>query len=876
MPASEMPASVLRFIWSKNPAGHLKLLAMVLLLVSFNYVSLELPRLIVNGVTDAVSGQGKTDLRLLELDVALPDELGGAVLWHTDGWPVDALGMLGGLCAMLLMLQLAQQQVSSVIDLNRLRVGEELARNLRAQVHDLMLRLRPEAPMKPRATELARLLRGEISGLGRFARSAFAQCFLSAGLIFSSVLLIFMQTTLLGIAALVILALNGLLLAWLRGDNAHRTEHLHASGRRFARDMSGTIDRLPMIHAFATSHAERHDMAVRLEGLYEASLDLKRKSFIEKAMSALLSDIPTLVFYFAGGWLALSRTIDIGQLVAIVAAYQQIPEPLKALVDWDEERLEAQLQYNFLVREIDIAESWAPDYQDKPAPPADRFDGSIRARDLQVSDGLGRRLLDSVSLDLEGGRAIGLSGPESGGKHVFAQVLGRQVTRYDGVVHVGGYDLEQAPEALQGCRSAYAGSDTLLLDATLRANMTAGLLRRRPEAPAEGWLDRAGAGARTDEELDARILEALALAGLAEPVLRLGLESKLDPTRTPLFCARIVSLRANVAALVAARESAGGRGGHLVEPLDESRFNRWMSIGENVLFGAPVDGSFNFVATASHPEISAALQAEGLPERLLTLGRAVAVALKQIADASNNIELIDTKGLVRRSEFAEVMRLAEADEDDDTPQTQALLWEIAARYCEPNHRLGLIDEALERQILAARGRVEQIEDLGAMVARYQRRRYCPVLSVRDNLLFGRIAADQAGARAAVDGLLRAALAELELDDDIERLALDLPLGDGGFALVPSERARLALARCLLVRPDLLIIDDVLRPLSGPERRTIIANIIAARAGKTTVVVAETGDPHDIFETMLLFEHGQLSRIDHVEPPSSTRRMEATA
>ena len=39
-------------------------------------------------------------------------------------------------------------------------------------------------------------------------------------------------------------------------------------------------------------------------------------------------------------------TLDIGQLVAVIAAYRELPPPLKELIDWDQQRLDVQVKYD--------------------------------------------------------------------------------------------------------------------------------------------------------------------------------------------------------------------------------------------------------------------------------------------------------------------------------------------------------------------------------------------------------------------------------------------------------------------------------------------------------------------------------------------------
>src|SRR5918999_707094 len=48
--------------------------------------------------------------------------------------------------------------------------------------------------------------------------------------------------------------------------------------------------------------------------------------------------------------LGKQRQLDIGQLVAVIAAYRELPPPLKELIDWDQQRLDVQVKYDQVVQ----------------------------------------------------------------------------------------------------------------------------------------------------------------------------------------------------------------------------------------------------------------------------------------------------------------------------------------------------------------------------------------------------------------------------------------------------------------------------------------------------------------------------------------------
>ncbi len=174
------------------------------------------------------------------------------------------------------------------------------------------------------------------------------------------------------------------------------------------------------------------------------------------------------------------------------------------------------------------------------------------------------------------------------------------------------------------------------------------------------------------------------------------------------------------------------------------------------------------------------------------------------------------------------------------------LLSLVERFADPDDGALLLDGVdlrdLPRQALRSRmGYVEQ--DAPALAG-----------SLRDNLLLSRPDAD--------DATLHAALTAVRLDTLVRRTpaGLDTQVGEHGVTLSGGERQRLAIARVLVARPDVLLLDEPTASLDARNEQAMTAAIDAVSVDRTVVIVAHRLSTVAACDQIVVLDEGRVVAV----------------
>ncbi len=854
---------LLRYVWRHTRREQIWILCVILASMPTYFMVLDLPVRIVNQPIQGVGFEqvGATK-QFLEFTLSLPDFLGGGSWEVFSGFALERWPYLIALSCLFLSLVCINGLFKFYINTYKGRLGERMLRRMRYQLVDRVLRFPIGHFKRVKGSEVASMIKDEVEPFGEFIGDAFVQPVYLGGQALVAFIFIMNQSFWLGLIAMAIIGVQATLIPYLR----RRVLVLGRMRQLTARLLSGRIgeivEGISAVRVNDVSNYERAELSNRLGKIFFIRYELYQRKFFIKFLNNLLAQLTPFLFYVIGGYFAIRGTLNVGQLLGVINAYKDLPSPVNGLIMWDQKRLDINIKYAQIVEQFNvlgIAESWKQAPSDEPVAP---LQGAIAVSNLNVTDDSGTSLVEDADFTLPLDSITAAIGPLGSGAGAMANTLAGLNAPSSGRVTLNGNHLNDLPESIRGRRFAYAGSESYLpqatfLDTLLYVNKHAPLRaedttrkheelhpRSTGEAKASGntlldftadWVDYEAMGINGPEEVYVKVREILELVEMDDTIYDLAMRQMLDLEADGDLCNSILSVRR------ALRERTGDTNlGKIIEVWDWEKYNEHATVAENLLFGTSYGSDeLSDDNLAQNRHLQGVLAADGLDRVLFEMGMELAeTALELFADLSPDNPFFDQLNFMTPEQLEAyppiLTRARESGFDGVDENDRHMLLQLPLGYIERRNRLKLVDEDIQSQILAARVRFHESlpADMKDRISVYDTETYNPYNSVQDNILFGRIAHGQASAVDQVRATIRELLLEQGLEDDIFRVGLQFDIGTGGKRLSENQRQRIILARALLKRSDLLIVNRGLNALDNRSQERLIEKIIERARGAT--------------------------------------------
>jgi putative ABC transport system ATP-binding protein len=855
--------TVYRFILKHSLKQQIMLLVLTLVSFPFLYYSLDLPKTIVNR---AINGKH------------FPEEFFGIQL--------DQVPYLMTLCAIFLALVLINGAFKYYINTFKGRLGERMLRRFRYALYLRLLRFPTNYFHKTSSAQIIPMITTECEQLGGFIGDAFVVPLFQGGQLLTIIVFMFVQDPMLGAAAVALYPIQGYIIPKLQRITNQLAKRRVRTIRVVADQVQETAAGLAEIQAHDTVKLQLSHFTHIMGIIYDIRFEIYQRKFFTKFLNNLIGQLTPFFFFSIGGYLVIQKSLSFGALVAVLAAYKDLASPWKELLDFYQTKENSRITYDQIVEQFEPANMVDANLLLAEPATIPRLTGELVVANLSLTGDDKGRVVDAVSFTLGLDEHVAVIGQSGSGKDELALLLARLAQPSSGRITVGGSDLAELPLAVVGRRIGYVGATPYLFSGTLRDNLLLGL-RHHPVLPAAhgeemarkrakelsearragnidfdidaDWIDYASAGVADAAELSARIAEVLTELGFEEDVYGFGLRGYLDPADKPELASRLLEGRTALSRRLAADGIT-----NLVETYDPGRYNSNATVAENLLFGTPIGPAFEFDALAEHHYVLQVLDKVGLTDDLVEAGREVAATMTEIfADLPPDHEFFEQYSFISANDLPEFSAILGAIENNDpktlTQEQRHRLLSLPFKLIAARHRLDVLDERMQQRLLEAR-RVFR-EDLPAaaqgQIAFFDPENYNAAASLQDNILFGKIAYGEADAMARVPAVLGEVLDELGLRLAVIDVGLDYNIGTAGSRLSLGQRQRAAIARAVLKRPDLMILNEATSALDAPAQVKVTQGLRDEFAGRCLVWVLHRASLARNFDRVLVMSAGKL-------------------
>ncbi|WP_209505805.1 MULTISPECIES: cyclic nucleotide-binding domain-containing protein [unclassified Ruegeria] len=841
-----------RFIWKYSKRDQLILLAVTATLFPLLYLTLELPKRIIN---DAI---GSTTA---EVDV-----------W---GYTLSQTNFLIILCFAFLAAVLAHGLMKMRINTMKGVLSERMLRRFRYQLVSRAL-LFPQ-PYFERVSqgEMVSMITAESEPMGGLMGDAISQPVLQAGQMITILSFLFLQSFWFGLAAVALIPVQAWLIPKLQRQinllNKKRIQEVRSLAAQIGENAAGAST----LRSNGGWRYRRAMISDQLGRLFAIRFDIYQKKFFMKFINNFISQLTPFMFYLIGGLLVLQGSVSLGALVAALAAYKDLSSPWKELLTYYNQTQDMSLRWDIVVDRFDPA--GLKDEALFEGEPAERphLSGDIELKHVSVRDMDGNQVLDDLNLTFPGGKTIGIAAPSEEDRRAMGELLTREILPAAGTVQVGDLNLADLHQGVVAARIGYATSRPVMFQGTLGDNVMMPM-RFKPLAESTDdpdfaetlragnsmdpfraeWLDPSLAGLHDAVALRDWWLQLIDGMGSGAALFRRGAEQSFVATEHCELARKLVELRPLVRKAV---QDAGLEQQALI--FDRNVYNPALPVAENLLFATP-RVPVTQALLARQKVFLMQLRELGLDETLIALTRDVIEMLRQIfgLDGTDHPLFrklgLDAKTYEAAVELVEQTRKEGTSglDDEQLASMLAVPFVVSAEQIGPAFTDELKDRILELRQSHSDKLLESLKDAFVPLDPEE---FAPGLTVMENALFGKVS-QIGGARS--DEARKVIVDVLEENGArplVVELIYDIPVALGGQGLPAVFAEPLAFTRATIKKPDILILEQALASYDMKTQVSVYKKLRELLPDATVFYLNDQFENPDVFDMFVEIRQGRV-------------------
>ena len=858
-----MEPSIFSFIWKYSRREQLALLVFTVITFPFLYVTLELPKRIIN---DAIGA---------------------------DAEMIDVFGVAMTQVQFLLVLCFAYLAAVLVHGLMKMRlntmkgvVAERLLRRFRYQLIERMMRFPRSYFQTTSQGELVSMVTSEAEPMGGLMGDAVAQPVFQAGQMLIILVFLFIQSLWFGLAGVALIPLQAWLIPLLQRQINLLNKERIKEVRHFAAEIGETAAGITDLRTNGGWRFRLAGFTGTLGRLFDIRFRIYQKKFFMKFLNNFIGQLTPFFFYAVGGYLAIKGQITVGALVAALAAYKDLSSPWKELLTYYNQTQDMALRWEV------VTERFAPKnmidealFEGEPDQ-IPHLRGDIDLTNLYVRDGNGNMVLEDLTLHIPAGSRVAIEVSGQAERTALAEILTREVVPSRGKIRIADKDLSGLHQSVVAARIGYASAAPYLFQGTVGDNLLMPLRtspktvlwdpehsdRETIEALRSGnsrdslradWLDPSIADLNTDDDILSWWFQITQALGTAEILFERMLNSRMEEAKHPELARRLVGLRDEVHKRLIAKGLD-----KVVNRFHPDVFNPSVPLGGNLMFASPARNISPQSLVAERTFLAMIID-QGLAEQAIAISQTLVEALHQTFGMDGTGHPLFTALGIDEALYEQLVDIAgrrrEMGDEALTADEFALL--LTVPFAFTAEQIGpAFPESFKREILQIRRtNCEMLrEKASGLFIAVTPNTYLPRLTILENILYGRVSA-VAGLQAdLVQDVVTEVLEEHGLQQMISTILFDVNTAIAGANLPAIFQERVAFGRAAIKRPDILVFNQLLAGQDAKSQANIRDKLSDLLPASTQIYLNDKFAAPEDFDIHMVIRNGRLDGDVHSE------------
>ncbi len=743
-------------------------------------------------------------------------------------------------------------------------LGQKILIDMRKEIFQHILQLPLPFFHRTQAGMIISSVTAELNAIAQFLGNAVAVPIASV-LTFATFLgfMIYLNPTL-GLLSMIIYPLEltviPLLQRWYNRYNRKRV----LTNRQITSLVNESVAGIHEVQGNASYLLENNKLSRLIKRLYKVTVKLSVIKYGIKFSNNLFQSIGPLLLFLVGGYLAINGEFTIGALVAFLSAYEKVYDPWKEVIEYYQTYQDAQVRYKQIMELLDHS----PDFLlEAPGRTPQPLSGTIELSNVNYNISESIRLLNDISFRLNPGQHLALVGFSGSGKSTLSLLISQLLKSSSGSLKIGGHEIDDLSKLEVALNISTVSQHPFIFTGSVRDNLLYSCNTLYLNKLTDNLPDRQ------------EIIEMVKEVGLAEDIIRWGLRSVIPPKRAEPMIDSFMHMRQII------QEKLREEFSQAIEFYNAAEFQQYLPVAKNIIFGS-YGGAFSNRKLIGNIEFRRFLKEIDLEDTLTELGVGIATAtIEFLGDFQNdpfffqgspmNPETFqEYEALTRKVHKMSLKKLNKTERD------RFLL--LALDFTPGVHKITTITTALEQEILLARraflhevagvdidqctnGNIqleikpylEKQSSSNPEFTPFCVNQYLNAHSLGDNILFGTVI-DRDLIRDRLGSIAAEEFEQQGLLDDIMDIGLDFHVGSKGDNLSGGQKQKIALARALLKKSPILVLDEATASLDNSSQARIQRYIDSHLKGNTTVIsVVHRLDMISGYDHIIVMKDGKI-------------------